>query len=281
MSAATARLARQVRPGLSAVAAAARRRSQVPGAVVLAYHDVLAAGGPLQQYAVSVRRLRQQLDVVSRLGLQPVTLRELSARLLARQDVSGLVAVVFDDALVGVHHLALPELAERGWPSTLHPVVDRLGAEPPWWPGSQRTMTWAELAEAAGAGVDLGGHGTTHACLPCLSDGPLGEELRRPRERLAELTGRAVDELAYPFGHHDARVRDAVREAGYRTAYTFLNGRVVPDLDAWRLPRITMHDGIGPLRLAHQLSRRAADWPRSDLDEVHEHAHTGTAPPEA
>lgn len=264
-------LARQAHAGLAAIRAAARRRSSVPGAVVLAYHDVLPDGAPLQQYAVSLRRLRQHLAVVARLGLEVVPLRELSGRLVAGQDVSGCAAVVFDDALVGVHRLAVPELAARGWPSTLHPVVDRLGVEPTWWPGSQRTMSWEELAEAAAAGVDLGGHGTTHACLPCLGDRPLAEELRVPRERLEDLVGRPVDELAYPFGHHDPRVRDAVREAGYRTAYTFLNGRVVPDLDAWRLPRITMHEGIGPLRLAHQLSRRSSDWPRSDHDEAHEH----------
>lgn len=272
------RVGRQARAGVSAVGAALVRRPVVPGAVVLAYHDVLPDGEPLMTYAVSVRRLRQHLAVVARLGLRVVPLRELAGALAAGEDVTGQVAVVFDDALLGVHRLAMPALAERGWPATLHPVVDRMGVDPPWWPGSQRTMTWDELAEAVQLGLELGGHGTTHACLPCLDDRELATELRAPRERLAEVGGRPVDELAYPFGHYDPRVRDAAREAGYRTAYTFLNGRVTPDADRWRLPRFTMHQGIDPFRLAHQLSRRARDWPANDPERVHPHDQSGDGP---
>lgn len=120
---------------------------------------------------MSRSRLRQQLDVVARLGLTVVTLPELSYRHRTGQPLDGLVSIVFDDALVGVHHLGLGELAARGWPATLLPVVQRLGAEPAWWPGSQRTMTRAELVESVAAGVTLTGHGSTHACLPCLPAG--------------------------------------------------------------------------------------------------------------
>lgn len=269
------RLVRHGRAAIGAVSAAVVGRPVPAGAVVLAYHDVVADGAPLMTYAVTRRRFRQQLAVVARLGLQVVALRELARRLTAGDDVTGQVAIAFDDALVGVHRLALPELAERAWPATLHPVLDRMGVDPPWWPGSQRTMTWDELAEAVAQGVGLGGHGSTHACLPCLGDGALDEELRRPRERWEDLVGRPVDELAYPFGHYDARVREATREAGYRTAYTFLNGRVTSDADRWRLPRITMHEEIDPLRLAHQLSRRAQDWPPNGMPQVHPHVAEG------
>lgn len=265
------RAGRRARAAASAVRAAASGHAGVPGGMVLGYHDVLPDGEPLLPYAVSVRRLRQHLAVIARLGMQVVPLRELSRALVAGEDVSGRVALAFDDALLGVHRLAMPALAERGWRATLHPVVDRMGVNPPWWPGSQRTMTWAELAEAVEAGLELGGHGTTHACLPCLDDAALAEELRAPRERLEDLAGRPVVQLAYPFGHYDPRVRDAVRAAGYSTAYTFMNGRVTSDADAWQLPRLTMHQGIEPLRLAHQLCRRADDWPVNDLPEFHAH----------
>ena len=43
-------------------------------------------------------------------------------------------------------------------------------------------------------------------------------------------TRTAVDLLAYPSGHHDARVRAHAAAAGYRAGFTFLNGRVLPDL---------------------------------------------------
>lgn len=251
-----------------------RGRSRVPGAVVLAYHDVLTDDAPPFPYAVSLSRFRQHLGVVERLGLRVVSLQALADACRAGRDVTGQVAIVFDDALVGVHHLALPELAARGWPATLHPVVDRAGLEPPWWPGSQRTMTWRELQEAASGGVALAAHGTTHACLPCLPPTRLRGELHDAKARLDDLTGGPVLALAYPFGHHTPQVRAEAQEAGYTTGWTFLNGRVLSDVDAWRLPRLTMHQGLTAARLAWQLSRRAADWPDSSAPVVHPHEVT-------
>lgn len=262
------------RHGAAAVTGAvslARRHSPVLGGVVLAYHDVVEDVTTAPHYAVTLRRLREHLDVVQRLGLRVISLSELSARQRAGEDVTGSVAVAFDDALVGVHHLALPELAGRGWPATLHPVVGRLGVEPAWWPGSQRTMTWAELQVAVASGFAVGAHGTTHTCLPCLSDGALAAELRVPRSRLEDLVGRAVDELAYPYGHVDERVREATAAAGYKTAYVFHNGRVLASDDAYGLPRLTMHEGQTRARLLHQLSRRADWWPQPAQPEMHPH----------
>lgn len=259
------------RAGGTAAVALLRHRSTVAGAMVLAYHNVLADDAPPFEYAVSLRRFRQQLDVVARLGLSVVPLQEISHGLLAGQELTGRVAIVFDDALVGVHHLALPELAGRGWPAALLPVVNRMGTDPPWWPGSQRTMTWAELTEAVDNGISLAAHGTTHACLPCLDDQPLAEELTASRGRLTELTGLDVNQIAYPYGHHDARVRDAARTAGYTTGYTFLNGRVVVGAKSLQLPRLTMHQQLSAPLLAHQLSRVASDWPDVERSVVHPH----------
>jgi len=255
----------------TAALALLRHRSTVRGAVVLAYHDVLADDAAPFEYAVSLRRFRQQLDVVARMGLAVVTLDEISQRLLEGRDLTGRLAIVFDDALVGVHHRALPELAARGWPATLLPVVDRLGSDPPWWPGSQRTMTEPELVEAVRNGVRLAAHGTTHACLPCLSDRDLTAELGRSRGWLTELLGQDVAELAYPFGHHDARVRERARAAGYTTGYTFLNGRVVRGANPWRLPRLTMHQRLTAPLVAHHLARTADAWPHVEQPVVHPH----------
>lgn len=263
-------------PALARAAAAAaiftaRRRNTVPGGIVLAYHDILADDAAPFSYAVSISRFRQQLAVVARMRLAVISLREMSERLLNGEELTGRVAVVFDDALVGVHHLAVPELAARGWPSTVLPVVDQMGRDPAWWPGSQRTMTWPELAEAVRNGVDIAAHGTTHACLPCLADGPLAEELVRSRGRLTEVLGTEVNQFAYPYGHHDGRVRDAVRAASYTTGYTFLNGRVMLGGDSLLLPRLTMHQQLTAPKLAHQLSRLASDWPDTELPAVHQH----------
>lgn len=254
---------------------ASRRRSTVPGGVVLAYHDVLSADAEPFEYAVSIDRLRQQFDIVDRFGLTVIPMVEMSRRVRAGDDLTGTASILFDDALVGVYQLALPELHHRGWPSTLLPVLGEMDRLPWWWPGSQRTMSSAELDDAVSSAlVDVAVHGMTHTCLPCLPAEKLADELVTARSMLTEMAGRDVDEIAYPYGHHDGRVREAVRAAGFTTGYTFLNGRVTHDCDRLKLPRITMHEGLTAPRLAHQLSRRARDWPDHQQRTVHQHAET-------
>jgi peptidoglycan/xylan/chitin deacetylase (PgdA/CDA1 family) len=81
------------------------------------------------------------------------------------------------------------------------------------------TMTWGELRAHAERGVAVDSHGVTHAHLTTLSDNELRRELVDSKHELEDELGRPCRELAYPYGEHDHRVRQAVRAAGYDRAY--------------------------------------------------------------
>ncbi len=93
-------------------------------------------------------------------------------------------------------------------------------------------------------------------------------EIAGSRADLEDLLGTAVDQLAYPFGHHDRAVREQAAAAGYRAAYSFLNGRVSAADDAFRLPRMTMGRHHGRWRWRYHLARSPATWPDHQLDRV-------------
>jgi len=231
------------------------------GAVVFTYHDVGVDAENRAPYYVSPEDLRAQLDQVRRSGARFVELSEIAGALERGERLERLAAVTFDDGLVGVHHHALSVLAEMDVPATVFVVTEQAGrAQPDWYPGSDRTMTRAELAELAHAGIRLESHTRNHADLPTLGDAELDAELAGSRAELEDLSGRTVDFLAYPFGHFDPRVRAAADAAGYRAAFTFLNGRITPGLDRFRLPRINMWKGQGRMRLAYHLARPAWSW---------------------
>lgn len=241
------------------------------GGVVLAYHDVVGGSEVDGPWSVTAAQLRTQLRVVRRLGFRFVTLAEITGRVLQGRSVDGLAAVAFDDALAGVARHALPILHELEVPSTLMTVSTAWGHPPAWWPGSARTMTRAELAEAVAHGVDLAAHTRTHASLTALADtspAALRDEVAGCRDELEDLTGAPVDLFAYPYGHHDPAVREAVETAGYAAAFTFLNGRVAPEADRYRLPRLTMGAHQSAARLTYHLSRSAQSWPEHQVDRV-------------
>ena len=83
--------------------------------------------------------------------------------------------------------------------------------------------------------------------------------LRRGREEVEEVLGHPVTTLAYPFGRHDATVRRAAEDAGFRWAFAMAmppraDGRfavprvgIYPNDDEARL-RMKTHSWYGKLR---------------------------------
>jgi peptidoglycan/xylan/chitin deacetylase (PgdA/CDA1 family) len=67
-------------------------------------------------------------------------------------------------------------------------------------------------------------------------------ELRRSREVIRERIGVDPNDLAYPNGDHDAQIAKAVKDNGYRCAYTTIRGLVDSASDAFRLRRINIHE---------------------------------------
>jgi peptidoglycan/xylan/chitin deacetylase (PgdA/CDA1 family) len=86
-------------------------------------------------------------------------------------------------------------------------------------PDGLRTMGWDELRAHADRGVAIGSHGVSHAHLTRLTDDELRRELEDSRDEIEAELGRRCDELAYPYGEHDPRVRAAARAARYARAY--------------------------------------------------------------
>lgn len=243
-------------------------RLRTPGAVVFAYHDVGDDPANTTDYYVSPAQMREHIVLARSWGIEFVDLADLTDRYLAGQPVDGLGAIVFDDSLVGVHHHAMPVLLDLGAPATVFTVSDALGTSPAWWSGAARVMTRGEVDEMAAAGFRIASHTRSHASLPSLEGVALADEVAGSRARLEDMIGGPVDILAYPFGHYSPAVVDATVEAGYRAAYSFLNGRLVAGLDRYKLPRLNMFAGQTKARLAYHLARPPSSWPDTQLDTV-------------
>lgn len=257
--------ARRAAGALAAARVLAGGTVDASGAVVLAYHDIDDDPANATTYLAKPERLREQLLSVISWGFTCVELGDLCDRQARGEPLDGLAAVTFDDGLHGVYRHALPILRDLDVPATVFVVADPESSAQPW-PGS-RTMTNEEVRALAENGVTIGSHTMSHASLPGLDAAALRHELHDSRARLEELVQQPVDLLAYPYGHHDSRVRTEARESGYRAACTFLNGRFTADVDRYRIPRLTMNEQ-SRARLAYHVARPASSWPDPQLDTV-------------
>ena len=246
-------------------AAAARLGRRLPvrglGAAVLCYHDVGRDPANRTDYYLSPERFRDQIEWIREWGLSIVPLAEIVDRLLAGRDLDGLVAVTFDDALAGVAEYAIPTLVELNVPSTVFVVTEELGVNPPFWPGAAQTLTADELVGLTETGlVSLGSHTQHHVSLPDVDPAVRATELGGSRTSLYDLTGTTANLLAYPSGHHDEDCERASAAAGYRAAFTFSFGRVIPTTDPFAIPRFCMTAEHDRFRLARQLARPITSW---------------------
>jgi peptidoglycan/xylan/chitin deacetylase (PgdA/CDA1 family) len=177
--------------------------------VVLAYHDVAAAGeraatgftgpGP-DRYKLEPAAFAAQLDAVAAAG---------GAGLLHD---GRPVTLTFDDGGSSALGTIAPLLEERGWRGHFFVTTGRIGT-----PGF---LDEDGVRELAARGHDVGSHSHTHPVLTRLSDELVAEEWTRSRQILEELLGREVGTASVPTGYYAERVARAAAAAGYATLFT-------------------------------------------------------------
>lgn len=202
---------------------------------VLTYHRF--ADEARSPFSVSPAALERQMRWLSREGLAAGT--ELAGEIAAgRAPNRRAVVVTMDDGDPSVIDNAAPVFERHGIPYAAYVVPGRIG--------QANHMGKAELRALSDCGAEIGSHTMTHRSLTSLSPGELADELVRSKKIIEDITGRAVTSFAYPFGtlrDFDRRSGEALREAGYRLAFTSQHGAVVAGLDPMFLPRIKIEGG--------------------------------------
>jgi peptidoglycan/xylan/chitin deacetylase (PgdA/CDA1 family) len=79
-----------------------------------------------------------------------------------------------------------------------------------------------------------------------LSEAECGRECVESRRVLEDITGRAVEMFAYPFGtlaDFGRRSEQAIAAAGYKWAFTSQHGPVWAETHPLRIPRVKIENG--------------------------------------
>jgi peptidoglycan/xylan/chitin deacetylase (PgdA/CDA1 family) len=126
-------------------------------------------------------------------------------------------------------------------------------------------LNWQEAREMQQAGMAFGSHTHRHEILSKLSAAEEREELSRSRQILERELGGRVEALAYPVGlRHTfcARTQQALRDSGYRAAFSFYGGVNQPGrIDPLEIRRFGVGDqSHARLRLQTTLGALTGAW---------------------
>ena len=126
----------------------------------------------------------------------------------------------------------------------IHRVLDAVSeqwatsADPP---PDARSLTTSEFVQlAASEVVTIGAHTVDHVRLRGLPPPVQLQTISASRKELERLSGLAISDFAYPYGHVDSfddRSVEAVRSAGFQAACTTIPGNAGFISDRYRLPR--------------------------------------------
>ncbi|MCP2339899.1 polysaccharide deacetylase family protein [Actinomadura rupiterrae] len=230
---------------------------------ILMYHSVTDRPAPgTRALSVPTAAFADQMAHLAAHGYNPIPfsscLEDGMSLRSGRDAHERPVVITFDDGYADFHENALPVLERHGFAATLFVTTGWLadaGGDAAGRP-LDRMLSWAQVAEAAAHGIEIGGHSHSHPQLDQLGDRALREELVRNRGLLEERLGRAVRTMAYPFGYSSARVRRMAREAGYDTACAVANRMAAGAADPLAVPRLTIRATTGPGTFARVVEGR-------------------------
>lgn len=117
-------------------------------------------------------------------------------------------------------------------------------------PAGTRLMSWEELHDLRGAGIDIGGHTRNHAVLANLPPAEAHREIAGCRDEIAERLGARPRFFAYPNGYYTPAIRRAVAAAGFEAAVTIEDEENRRGIDPYGLKRKVLWENTtrGPLR---------------------------------
>lgn len=199
-------------------------------AVVLAYHLFGNIQSPL---AVETERFDEQLRWLVENRVDIITAAELSSFLDGDLLLPERVAVVtLDDGHSTVYARAYPLLKKHHIRFTLALNTEAIEGRRP------EAVTWANVNEMLASGLcEIASHSHIHGHMDRLTEASNRREVSLSRDILEARTGVRPEVFVFPFGGHTPRVRELVREAGYRAAFTVGGPAVTGGSPRFHLPR--------------------------------------------
>ncbi len=85
-------------------------------------------------------------------------------------------------------------------------------------------MTWDDVCELSRGGMEIGSHGMLHNKFSEAGEEELRAKVVNSKRIIEQKIGKKIDTISYPYGDHNRKVVNVVKEAGYSFAVTVIDG---------------------------------------------------------
>lgn len=142
---------------------------------------------------------------------------------------NGMITLDFDDTIENQYTVARPILNAAGMKASFFAITDpEVGI------GSEGYMTWTQVQQLQSDGHEIGAHTRTHPDLASLTTAQAQTEIAGSKADLA-AHGITATSFVYPFGVHNAAIRQMVQDAGFTSARSVSDGFNFPGSSKYAL----------------------------------------------
>lgn len=225
-------------------------QSNIPSIVVAQYHhtdgtftyDDLATAPPASTF------MRQSVNFAVPAGTQDVTVFRVikGVGTLTLDNVSivpntnaaseafpnGAVTLSLDDGWLSQYQNAIPSMNAHGFKGTFYMVSRRFADN-----GFPGFVSKAQIQDMFRMGHEIGAHTQTHPHLTQLTPAEQQQQISGSRQDLLAMNVGPINAFAYPYGEYDSTTMQIVKNAGFSSARSTIDGYANAISDHYQLPR--------------------------------------------
>jgi peptidoglycan/xylan/chitin deacetylase (PgdA/CDA1 family) len=216
---------------------------------IMMYHIIGPPDQPANAaLAVSAADFAAQMSYLACAGYTPITVQRLFDAFDGKAALPEKpIILTFDDGWVGDYTYGFPVLKQHGFVGSFAIVTGFVEAGGPY-------VTWAQIAEMSGAGMEMMSHTVSHIDLGSTDNATVIDQLQTSKSTLQAHIGHSVDYFVYPSGEpfrsgtaaRQAQVVQMLKDAGYRAALLDNNGYGAQDpAHPYELNRVRVSGGEG------------------------------------
>lgn len=184
---------------------------------VLMYHSINYEMG--NELRVPLEKFEEQMKYLKDDGYVTLTLDELYYFFISNKPVpEKSVVITFDDGYQDNYTNGYPVIKKYGLKATVFVITSTIDK-------NTKCLNSTELKEMQGYGIDIESHTVNHEELNGLSYEKQLETLNKSKKDLENILNKKVYYLAYPVGKWDNNSIEALKNAGYRMAFTTKNSK--------------------------------------------------------
>jgi peptidoglycan/xylan/chitin deacetylase (PgdA/CDA1 family) len=242
-----------------------RLRRRIP---ILMYHgiseDVEPGSHPYYRVATSPRLFTQHMQYLHDHEYSVIDLMEAASSPGTEPRWKNPVVLTFDDGYRNFFTHAFPVMQRYGFSATVFLSTRYVGNPAQLLKGNE-CLTWTEVRDLHGRGIQFGSHTVSHPQLWGLPPREIERELRESKRALEDNLGAEVRSFAYPyaFPEQDGRFVQALRgtleSCGYQIGVSTILGSARPSDDRFFLPRLPVNSSDDPALFRAKLAG-AYDW---------------------